>query len=185
MTSPSQTTTGSLKLHLGCGERYLPGFVHVDVRPLPRLDHVSAIDDLPMFADGTVDEIYNCHVLEHFGRHEFRQALREWFRLLKPGGVLRTAVPDLESCFDVYRQTGDLKLIHGLLYGRQDYPENTHHIGFDFRFLQACLSEAGFADMRRYDWQDVLPEGYDDFSRAYLNGQLVSLNVEARRPATT
>lgn len=178
----TDVATETLKLHLGCGERRLPGWVHIDVRPLPGLDHVSPIDHLPMFADSTVDEIYNCHVLEHFGRHEFPKALQEWHRLLKPGGILRTAVPDLAACFEVYRETGDITLIHGLLYGRQDYPENTHHIGFDFAFLKARLEAAGFTDVRRYAWEDVLPEGYDDYSRAYLLGRLVSLNVEARKP---
>lgn len=171
-----------LALHVGCGERHVPGFVHIDIRPLPRLDYVHPIDDLPMFADDSVDLIYNCHVLEHFGRQETQRPLREWFRILKPGGVLRTAVPDLAACFEVYRETGDLNLIHGLLYGRQDYFENTHFIGFDWAYLKGQLEQAGFAAVRRYDYRETVHKDHDDYSQAYLLGRLVSLNVEATKP---
>jgi predicted SAM-dependent methyltransferase len=171
-----------LQLHVGCGERRLPGYVHIDIRPLPGLDLVHPIDDLPMYADDSVDLIYNCHVLEHVGRRETQRPLREWWRILKPGGILRTAVPDLAACCAVYRETGDLTRIHGLLYGRQDYPENTHRIGFDWTYLKQQLEEAGFTDVRRYDAATTMPEGYDDYSLAYLNGTLVSLNVEATKP---
>lgn len=173
---------GPLLLHVGCGQRYLPGFKHIDIRPLPHLDVVSPVDHLPMFADGTVDLIYNCHVLEHFGRWDIPRVLKEWFRLLKPGGVLRTAVPDLAACFEVYAETGDITLIHGLLYGRQDYPENTHHIGFDFAYLQRLLEGAGFTSVDRYDYRETIHKDYDDYSQAYLKGRLVSLNVEATKP---
>lgn len=175
-------TIEPVQLHLGCGNRVLPGFIHVDIRPLPHLDYVHAIDELPMFGDDSVDLIYNCHVLEHFGRPHTQRPLREWFRLLKPGGILRTAVPDLEACFEVYRETGDLTLIHGLLYGRQDYPENTHFIGFDWTYLKDQLERAGFTDVRRYDVQATIHKDYDDYSQAYLRGRLVSLNVEATKP---
>ncbi len=75
----------------------------------------------------------------------------------------------------------------GLLYGGQDYEYNYHYCTFDFQLLKEKLEHAGFTDIERYDWKEFLPDGYDDFSRAYLpymdfeNGRLMSLNVKARK----
>ena len=88
-----------MKLHLGCGKRFIPGFIHIDAVDYPHVDHVSSIDHLSFIQDGTVDLIYNCHVLEHFKRREVDRVLQEWRRVLKPGGVLLVAVPHI-SMFD-------------------------------------------------------------------------------------
>jgi len=78
-----------MKLHLGCGRRFIPGFVHIDVVDHPHVDHVSSIDNLSFLQDGSVELIYNCHVLEHFKRREIARVLAEWHRVLAPGGRLR------------------------------------------------------------------------------------------------
>lgn len=175
------------KLHIGCGKRYLPGFIHVDARKLPHVDHVCSADKLGMFDDNSVDLIYACHVLEHFKRTETIKVLMEWNRVLKSGGTLRLAVPDFESLIKVYKKTGDLKLILGPLVGRQDYPENTHYNIFDYACLKEHLESAGFKDIRRYDWKKTIHKDYDDFSQAYIphmdkeKGILISLNIECRK----
>ena len=38
-----------LKLHLGCGKRFIPGFVHVDQVSFPHVDHVTDLRRLDMF----------------------------------------------------------------------------------------------------------------------------------------
>jgi predicted SAM-dependent methyltransferase len=169
-------------LHLGCGERHIPGFIHIDIRPFPHLDLVARIEDLSMFPDGSADLIYACHVLEHFGRWRIPDVLREWHRVLRSGGTLRLSVPDFAAICETYSETGDMTLIYGLLHGRQDYPENTHCFSFDFRLLRAYLEEAGFVAVRRYDVRDTVHRDHDDYSQAYVNGRLMSLNVEADKP---
>lgn len=60
-----------MKLHIGCGERYLPGWKHLDARKFPHVDYVTdTLDKLDMFADNSIAEIYACHILEHFTRNE-------------------------------------------------------------------------------------------------------------------
>jgi len=86
-----------MKLHLGCGRRFIPGFVHIDVVDHPHVDHVSSIDNLSFLQDGSVELIYNCHVLEHFKRREVARVLGEWYRVLAPGGRLRISVPDFAA----------------------------------------------------------------------------------------
>lgn len=176
-----------IQLHVGCGDTYLPGFIHVDLRPLPHVDMVAPADKLGMFDDCSVDLIYNCHVLEHVKRGAEMGVLREWYRVLKPGGVLRTATPDFEQVARWYLSTGDLDILMGLLFGGQTYDENCHGQIFDFKRLSDRLLEVGFRDVRRYDWRQTVHRDYDDFSQAYLphmdkeNGVLMSLNVEASK----
>lgn len=175
------------RLHVGCGNRYIPGFIHIDVRKLPHVDYVASADKLDMFDDNSVDLVYSCHVLEHFRRHQIENVLREWHRVLKPGGILRIAVPDFESMVKVFKKYKDIELIMGLLYGRQDYPENTHFVAFDFSYAKKGLMEVGFKNIHRYDWRKTIHKDYDDFSQAYIphmdkeHGILMSLNVECEK----
>jgi predicted SAM-dependent methyltransferase len=173
-----------VKLHLGCGKRHIPGFVHIDAVDHPHIDHVCQIDRLPFIADGSVDLIYACHVLEHFKRREVDSVLGEWFRVLKPGGILRLAVPDFGAIATVYARHGDLDQVIGLLFGRQDYLYNIHYHVWDERTLNRALLRTGFSEVRRWDWRATEHADVDDYSQAYLphmdkTGVLMSLNLEA------
>jgi predicted SAM-dependent methyltransferase len=178
-----------MKLHLGCGRRYIPGFVHIDVVDYPHVDHVSSIDNLSFLQDASVELIYNCHVLEHFKRREVGRVLGEWHRVLAPGGRLRISVPDFAALCQVYTRTRDLALVIGPIFGRQDYLYNIHYNLFDFDTLKLELERAGFREVHRYDWRETEHAHIDDYSQAYIphmdkeRGVLVSLNVECLRPA--
>lgn len=128
-----------MKLHLGCGKRHIPGFVHIDAVDYPHVDHVATIDHLSFIQDNSVDLIYNCHVLEHFKRKDVERVLREWFRVLKPDGILRIAVPDFAKLCEVYQRYGNINLVIGGLFGRQDYLYNIHYNTFDFSSLSEVL----------------------------------------------
>jgi len=180
-----------MKLHLGCGKRYICGFIHVDLDDLPHIDYKHDVRTLPVFTDNTADLIYACHIIEYFDRFEVIDVLREWYRVLKPSGVLRLAVPDFRALVEVYQKYGDLRLILGPLYGRMvihtDKGESTiyHHTVYDFKSLRSVLESVGFMNVRCYDWRETIHKDYDDFSQAYIphmdkeNGLLISLNVEA------
>jgi predicted SAM-dependent methyltransferase len=176
-----------MKLHLGCGKRHIPGFFHIDAVEYPHVDHVATIDNLGFIADDSVDLIYNCHVLEHFRRKDVGRVLREWARVLKPGGTLRVSVPDFARLCEVYQRTGDLNLVIGPIFGRQDYLYNIHYNVFDERSLGELLLDSGYKDVRRYDWRATEHAAIDDFSQAYIphldreHGTLISLNVEATK----
>lgn len=95
-----------MKLHVGCGLKYLEGYRHVDIMPYDHIDFQTSAEDLHMIEDGSVDEIYACHILEHFKRFEIDSVLREWARVLKLGGLLRVAVPDFQSIVMEYIDNG-------------------------------------------------------------------------------
>ena len=177
-----------MKLHIGCGEKYLPGYKHIDIIKREHIDYVTDARDLYNIVNEgghCVEEIYACHVLEHFGRGEIDYVLYEWARVLKKGGVLRVAVPDFSAIAAEYARNGNLDAVLGLLYGGQNYEYNFHYQTYDLNRLKGLLEKAGFIDIKKYDWQSFLPPEYDDFSRAYLphmdfeSGRLMSLNVIA------
>lgn len=177
----------TVKLHIGCGKKYLPGYKHVDVIDYDHVDYICDARHLNMIEDETISEIYACHVLEHVERSEVTDVLCEWSRVLRPDGVIRVAVPDFGAIVEEYLENRDLMCFQGLLYGGQTYDYNFHHIAFDYEVLKGLLEDAGFSGVCRYKWQEFLSEGYDDYSRAYLphmdleNGRLMSLNVMARK----
>jgi SAM-dependent methyltransferase len=188
LVAPHPVTGRPLKLHLGCGMKYLPGFFHVDILPAPHIDHVGPVDRLPMFADNSVDLIYASHVLEHFGRYQYREVLAEWFRVLRPEGVLRLAVPDFAACAKIYYEQGlvdGLSGLIGLICGGQRNTYDTHYMIFDEPFLSRVLLEIGFRKVRRWDWRLTEHAAIDDYSQAYLphldkeKGLHMSLNLEA------
>lgn len=174
-----------MKLHLGCGKKHIPGFVHVDVEQHPHIDIQGPVDDLPFAADGSVELIYASHVLEHFGRHELDHVLREWFRVLKAGGILRVAVPDFEAVVERYQETGDIAELVGLVSGGQRNQYDFHKMIFDEKLLRLHLLDAGFRSVSRYDWRTTEHAALDDYAQAYLphmdkeHGRLMSLNIEA------
>jgi predicted SAM-dependent methyltransferase len=165
-----------LKLHLGCGDKHIDGYVNIDIRPMETVDKVDNIKYLRSFKKDSVDVIYSASVLE-----------RRWYEILKPGGILRLGVPDFEAIVKYYLETGELDDIMGLLYGGQDYEQNFHYACWDFYKLQKDLYEVGFKNMKRYDWRDTEHSNIDDFSQCYLphmnkeNGMLMHLNVEATK----
>jgi predicted SAM-dependent methyltransferase len=179
-----------VKLHLGCGNRFIPGFFHVDYMDYPHVDRRGPVEDLTFLEDDTVELIYASHILEHFGRHEVERVLREWRRVLVPGGILRLAVPDFRAVVELYEneglQNGYSGLV-GLVCGGQRHPLDFHKIIFDKPFLTYLLRNAGYSDVRDWDWRTTEHATVDDYSQAYIphmakgTGRLVSLNVEAVR----
>ena len=176
-----------MKLHIGAGVKYLPVYKHMDMIKRDHIDFVGNANDLSFLSNNSVDEIYACHILEHIGRLDIAAVLVEWNRVLCSSGVLRVAVPDFEAIVNEYLEYRDLNKVLGLLYGGQGYEYNFHFQVFDFNRLKDLLEQSGFNEIRRYDWREFLPEGYDDFSKAYLphmdfeNGRLMSLNVIAMK----
>lgn len=176
-----------MKLHLGCGSRYIPGFVHVDAQAAAHVDIVGPVEQLP-FGEASTSLIYASHILEHFDRREYKLVLQEWFRVLKPGGVLRLSVPDFAACAAIYYECGladGLSGLVGLIVGGQRNEYDYHKMIFDEDFLCRALLEIGFTEVRRWDWRSTDHAMIDDYSQAHIphmhkdDGRLMSLNLEA------
>jgi len=92
-------------LNLGCGDRFHPDWENVDFYPTgPNVRVHDLYKPLP-YATGTFDAVYHSHILEHFPRQQAFSLLRECNRVLRPGGIIRVAVPDLERICRLYLET--------------------------------------------------------------------------------
>jgi len=86
-------------LHIGCGHHYHEGFINSDKEPNSpkngrpyKLDEILDITQPWHYADGSVDGIISMVVFQHLTWLQIIFALREAYRVLKPGGVIRTGI---------------------------------------------------------------------------------------------
>jgi ubiquinone/menaquinone biosynthesis C-methylase UbiE len=161
---------------------------------MPHIDHKSNIDQLPFFSDGSADLIYCSHALEYFDRDQASDVLKEWYRVLSPGGLLRLAVPDFMALIKVYQASGELARVLGPLYGKMAIATTGgratiyHKTIYDEGSLRSILQECGFVAPELWDWRTTEHADVDDHSQAYFphmqkeTGILVSLNLQARKP---
>lgn len=176
-----------IKLNLGCGWRnFGEEWIHIDGGNYSHL-HSKDIVNLP-FEDNSVDLIYASHVFEYFDREEGEELLRKWHTKLKPGGVIRLAVPDFQQMARLYAfENMPLSKFLGPLYGKMPMGDKViyHKTVYDFVSLQILLRTCSFREICKYDWQKTEHAQFDDHSQAYIphmdkeNGTLISLNVQA------
>lgn len=89
-------------LNFGCGTIFHPAWVNVDiVSSSPEVRQYDIRKNLP-YSDAEFDACYSSHVLEHLKLDEAQKMLMECYRILKPKGIIRIAVPDLESIVREY-----------------------------------------------------------------------------------
>jgi predicted SAM-dependent methyltransferase len=141
-----------LTLNVGCGDRTFPEYpagydcINYDERAdLRKVDEVGDVRDLSRFPDEHFDYILASDIIEHFPLVETPLILKEWRRVLKPGGVIEFRLPDLAAICKAYVSgKHDAKLTSWLLYGAQSYPGNFHYVAFDRKWLAQILKQNGF-----------------------------------------
>lgn len=174
------------RLHIG-GKVRKEGWEVLNAVASPCVDHVCDAGDLGQFADGTFDEVYASHVLEHFDyATSLMPTLIEWQRVLKPGGRLFVSVPDLDilagmlldkASLDVQERYYVMRIIFGGHVDQYDY----HQVGLNAEFLSGFLNDAGFVNLRRAPELGI----FEDTSSTRFKGTLISLNVIAEKPASS
>lgn len=162
-------------IHIGCGEINDRRFINVDARPLKHIHFVTKTPSLIEFNDSFTDLIYACHVLEHFSHKIVLEVLENWYRVLKPGGILRLSVPDFDKLVDTYLATGrDVSSVLWILMGGQEYDYNYHYCAFTENSLSDLLKAVGFSEVRSWS-----PNDLDDWVEDWSQREHVSLNLEA------
>ncbi len=151
-------TSRPAHLHLGCGPKYLDGFINIDANPLHSVDlWLDVRNGLP-FPSNSVDSIYSTHMFEHFFEAELRRILRECFRVLKPGGGVRLIVPNLAGAIQAYAEQRtewfEDRFPHHFdsLGGRFSnflFCDGQHRTAFDFDYMDEVLQKAGFQQVEK------------------------------------
>ena len=163
-----------VKLNLGCGDKILPGYVNVDVaasRKNLAPDVLCDLHQLAPFADNSADEILSVHVVEHFWRWEVEDILKEWVRVLKPGGKMILECPNLISACQEFLKNPEANAGPGpegqrsmwVFYGDPGWkdPLMVHRWGYTPRSLAAVMWQAGLRDMKQEPAQFKLREPRD------------------------
>jgi predicted SAM-dependent methyltransferase len=91
------------KLHIGCGDRLMDGWLNTDYRPASK--SIMCLDARKPFAleSNTFDYIFSEHMIEHISYSYGQKMLTECFRILKPSGKIRLSTPDLAFFVKLYR----------------------------------------------------------------------------------
>jgi SAM-dependent methyltransferase len=152
--------SSAIKLNLGCGNKILDGFVNVDVveeRAGAKPDIVANVSERLPFPDDYADLILSVHVIEHFYRWEVLEVLREWVRVLKPGGIMVCECPNLLSACEAMLRKPEASAGTGkevarsmwVLYGDPNWrdPLMCHRWGYTPVSASALLREAGLVDV--------------------------------------
>ena len=167
-----------LKLNLGGRNTTIPGFKVVDIYNGANVDINADISNLNMIEAASVDEIYASHCLEHFSHNATLSVLKEWRRIMRPGGKCYIGVPDFDTLVKLYLKRGLNQFLIDLGWGGQEYAEAYHYTPFDWPRLSRLLIDAGFTDVKKIG---PMPYGLKDCSALVdtIYELPTSLNVEA------
>lgn len=144
-----------MQLNLGCGNDYIEGWINVDKRSDVKTDICCDLLELYRYVgEESVDRIQATNVLEHVGWQEVKSVLKIIYNILKVGGQLSVRGPDIRRAAEKYLQ-GFIseELFIEVVYGKEDYEENTHKSGWSEEGLEKILSETGFKDVE-VAWRD-------------------------------
>ena len=151
----------SVKLHLGCGPKVLPGWLNIDVRSFPGVAVMRLPSGLKWFPDNSISFVYCSHMIQYLDYpDQVHQLALEIRRILKPGGALRIVTPGIERIIRAYvaddkaffkkqEQHHPLhcttKLEH-LIFALQQDGQTKY--GYDFQTAQKFLQRVGFTQIK-------------------------------------
>ena len=161
-TEPAAVADPPRRLEIGPRDLPLEGYDHLDIHPGPHIEHVADATELP-FDDESLTEIFACHIIEHIPWYRTEATLREWFRVLRPGGFVEIWTNDFEQLCRRYLRKrpfpraanefrdlnpdgnvtrwANIKIFWRDHLGRQ---EEWHRALFDYDYFAHLLASVGF-----------------------------------------
>jgi len=133
-----------VKLNLGAGPVPIEGYTN--------LDRKTGQEVYPLaMEDGTVDEIRASHVLEHFSHRDVGKVLENWVAKLRPGGVLKLAVPDFRKCAKMYLSNVPEPHLQGYIMGGHSDSDDHHGAIFDRDTLEEAFANLGLFNITTWE----------------------------------
>lgn len=137
-------------LNLGCGKQYHPSWTNIDFTTgASEVIFHDPTKNIPFGAE-SFEAIYHSHLLQHFSKNYAPFFLKDCFRVLKPSGVLRIVVPDLENIARLY-----LILLEKSLKGDADAQKRYEWITIELFDQMVCNTPGG--GMLKYWRQNPMP----------------------------
>lgn len=162
--------SSGMVLHVGCGRATLSslpavfqngrwGEIRLDIDPAVNPDVIASVSEMSPVQSESAQAVFSCHNIEHLYHHEVPVALKEFHRVLTPGGALVIKTPDLQSACEMVAQdrlydtayvspAGPIAPIDMIYSYRNFLLDNNvfmlHKTGFTATTLRSKLLEAGF-----------------------------------------
>ena len=97
-------------INLGCGKSYHKDWINIDFKSNnKKVIQYNLLKGIP-YPDNYFDVVYHSHLLEHFSKSDAINFIKECYRVLKPGGIIRIAIPNLEEIINNYKKYLDLAM---------------------------------------------------------------------------
>ncbi|MCM3261597.1 hypothetical protein M3664_27765 [Paenibacillus lautus] len=160
---------GNIRINLGCGHLPKSDYLNVDMRQLDGVDIVADVSRLP-FENGSIDEIYLSHVIEHFSEQDMEMfILPYWYSLLKNKGTIRIICPNWEAMLEGYAAGNiSFEVLKEITFGSQEYEGNQHFNMFSPDSLKELLLKIGFREV-------------NEIHRVRANGLCLEMELEGVR----
>ncbi len=173
--SSSETAVALMNkyLNLGCGSRFHVAWTNVDLAPQAASVLAHNLREALPFSDETFDVVYHSHLLEHLPRDAALPFLGECQRVMKPGGVLRLVVPDLEQIVRLY-----LRALEAAV--EDDRQWQTHYRWIMLELYDQTVRTRSGGDMARYLGDENIPNLQFVLNR--MGGECRRIMEHARRP---
>jgi predicted SAM-dependent methyltransferase len=154
------------KLQLGAGFTHLDGWLSTDIDPKSdRVMYLDATERFP-FDSNTFDYVFTEHLIEHMSWRDGLHMLRECRRVLKPGGTVRIATPDLEVLLALYGHNRSPlqaryikwmtdRSLHGIAVYKASFVINNafrswgHQFLYDAELMGLAMRQSGFTNIQR------------------------------------
>lgn len=149
------------KGHFGCGPIYMDGWINIDIDKSHKTDICADLLQT-YFNENYFDVIFSTHCFEHLAYPiDAVECLNRFYRWLKPNGILRLAVPDLDIAINAYVNGGDLRFLYSedfkAYYHKDTKGERLnffvkaweHQHCYDFETMQLLLQDAGFKNIEK------------------------------------
>ena len=153
-------------LNLGCGNKFHNDWINVDfVSSNESVIQHNLLEGIPI-EDNKVDVVYHSHVLEHFSKKDGHDFMEECYRVLNKNGIIRIAVPDLETIAKEY-----LRNLQLAIEGSIDASYNYEWIKLEL-FDQTVRNESG-GEMKNYLYQANIQNEAYVFERIGSEGRTI------------
>lgn len=130
------------------------------------------------FHDNSIDFIFTSHFLEHVYREDAVKILEDSLRALKPGGIIRVSIPDLDIAIEMVREGKYNEGLELFFVDSKSDQYSKHHYLYNFEMMRKIMTDIGYTDVIKCNFQ----EGRTPDINILDCREDVTLFLEAKKP---
>ena len=146
-------TMPGLCLNIGSGDQRLDGYINID--PYNKNSEAPWFADKLPLNDCTVALIKSYQTIEHFEHEKMFEIMKEWHRVLKPGGELHMNTPDITHSCKLVADNPKQPWLLARIFGNQSHPGQFHKWGYTPQELSMLIGMAGFMSVISASYNEI------------------------------